>query len=98
MYVPVNIILHTKVCFFVYFFCKKLNAGIFISFLLSLIYEISHFSYYQIGQEIGIIETQAQLFALIELLMTFIYIEKNDKKMICYIFYIDNVIYLSIYS
>ena len=80
MYVPVNIILHTIVGFFVYYFCKKLNAGIFISFLLSLIYEISHFSYYQIGQAIGIIETEAQLFALIILYMTFIYIDTNDEK------------------
>lgn len=80
MYVPVNIILHTIVGFFVYYFCKKLNAGIFISFLLSLIYEVSHFSYYQIGQAIGIIETEAQLFALIILFLTFLYIENNDKK------------------
>ena len=80
LYVPVNIVLHTIVGFFVYYFAKKLNAGIFISFMLALLYEISHFSYYQIGQAIGIIETEAQLFALIILYLSIIYLNKNDNR------------------
>ena len=80
LYVPVNIVLHTIVGFFVYYFAKKLNAGIFISFMLALLYEISHFSYYQIGQAIGIIETEAQLFALIILYLSITYLNKNDNR------------------
>lgn len=98
MYVPVNIFLHTIVGFFVYYFCKKLNAGIFISFLMALLYEISHFSYYQIGQAIGIIETQAQLFALIILFMTFKYIDNNDKKNDLLYFFILIMLFITAFT
>ena len=74
----VNIFLNSLIATFVYKFSKKLNNGIFISFLIGFFYIMSHFSYYQIHQVIGIIETFAQFFALLILYICINYIENDD--------------------
>ena len=61
----INKVYNSIIALFIYYFIKELNAGRIISFLFSSLYLISHFSYYQIGQGIGSLESDAQFFSLI---------------------------------
>ena len=76
----INILLNSIVATFIYQFSKKQDNGIIISSLISIFYIMSHFSYYQIHQVIGIIETFAQFFALIILYLCIEYIENDNYK------------------
>lgn len=61
----INKVYNTVVAIFVYHFIKRLDAGRIVALLFSFLYLIAHFAYYQIGQGIGSLETDAQFFALI---------------------------------
>ena len=76
----INVFLNSIIATFVYKFAKKNSNSNFIAFAVSMCYIISHFSYYQITQVIGILETYSQLFALIVLYLCIIYIENNNHN------------------
>lgn len=74
----INVFLNSIIATFVYKFAKKNSKSTIVSFIISLCYIISHFSYYQITQVIGILETYSQLFALIILYLCISYIENDN--------------------
>lgn len=78
----INVFLNSLLATFVFFFAKKNVKSIALAFFISLCYIISHFSYYQITQVIGILETYSQLFALIILYLSISYIENNKLDII----------------
>lgn len=81
LFVYVNILLNSLVALFIYHFADKLSKNRFIAFLVASMYMISHFAYYQIGQVLGLLETEAQFFALLILYFSFKMagvIRKND--------------------
>ena len=63
----INKIYNSFIALFIYYFVKKLDVGVIISFVCSALYLIAHFSYYQIGQGIGSLESSALFFSLIVL-------------------------------
>ena len=64
-YVIINKVYNCIVALFIYHFIKRVDAGRVVAFLFSSLYLIAHFAYYQIGQGIGSLETDAQFFALV---------------------------------
>ena len=53
------------IALFIYHFVKKVDAGRIIAIIMSALYLISHYAYYQIGQGIGSLESDALLFSLV---------------------------------
>ena len=64
-YAIINKVYNSIVALFIYHFIKKVDAGKIVALLLSSLYLIAHFAYYQIGQGIGSLETDALLFSII---------------------------------
>lgn len=74
LFVPVNIILNVGCAYFIYRFSRKLSGGLtLIPFLSALLYLFSHFSYYQIGQALGLLETMSLFLALYILFLLYDY-------------------------
>ena len=65
----VNKVYNSIIALFIYHFIKRLNAGRIIALAFSGLYIIAHFSYYQIGQGIGSLESSALFFSLIVLFL-----------------------------
>lgn len=66
-----NYVTNSLLALFIFHFASKLKAGNLISFLISALFIISHFAYYQIGQVFGLLETESQFFALLILFLCF---------------------------
>lgn len=64
-----NYLTNTLLALFIFHFSTKLKAGNLISFIVSILYLVSHFAYYQIGQAFGLLETEAQFLALLTLFL-----------------------------
>ena len=64
-YVIINKVYNSIIALFIYHFIKRVDAGRVIAFIFSGLYLIAHFAYYQIGQGIGSLESDAQFFALV---------------------------------
>lgn len=74
LFVPVNIILNVGCAYFIYRCSRKLSGGLtLIPFLSALLYLFSHFSYYQIGQALGLLETMSLFLALYILFLLYDY-------------------------
>lgn len=65
----INKLYNSLIALFIYHFIKRLDAGRIIAFVFSTLYLIAHFSYYQIGQGIGSLESDALLFSLVVLFL-----------------------------
>ena len=61
----INKVYNAVVALFIYHFIKKADAGRIVALLLSSLYLIAHFAYYQIGQGIGSLETDALFFSIV---------------------------------
>ena len=79
----INKIYNSLIALFIYHFIKKLNVGRIISLAFSILYLIAHYSYYQIGQGIGSLESSALFFSLVILLLCLklsgVISKKNDN-------------------
>lgn len=87
IFAVVNKVLNTLVALFIYHFAIRLKAKKIISFLVAFMYVVTHFSYYQIGQVIGLLETEAQFFALLILFLSLKLVgvidrNNNEKKVL----------------
>ena len=65
----INKLYNSLIALFIYHFIKRLDAGRIIALIFSTLYLIAHFAYYQIGQGIGSLESDALLFSLIVLFL-----------------------------
>lgn len=61
----INKVYNTLIALFIYHFAKRLSNNHFLSILISSLYIVSHYAYYQIGQGIGSLESTALLLALL---------------------------------
>ena len=66
-YTFINKILNSFTGLFIYFFSRKLKSGKLTSILVSTLYIVGHYAYYQIGQAIGVLETASLTFSIITL-------------------------------
>ena len=78
----INKVYNIIIALFIYYFVRKLNAGIIISFITSIFYIIAHYAYYQIGQAIGTIESTALFLSLILLFLCLKIVGSVGKKSI----------------
>lgn len=87
----INILLNSIVATFIYIFAKKNCKNSIIAISISMFYALSHFSYYQITQVIGVLETYSQFFAIIILFSCITYLEntkyEQQKLFTIYLFY-----------
>ena len=81
--VPINIIIAAIIAIGVYFFAKEMAKSRGLAFALSAMFLISRFSYYNIGQFLGVMEAMALVFALLMLYFLYLYI-KNGKGIYFY--------------
>ena len=81
--VPINIIIAAIIAIGVYFFAKSMAKSRGLAFALSAMFLISRFSYYNIGQFLGVMEAMALVFALLMLYFLYLYI-KNGKGIYFY--------------
>lgn len=90
----INKIYNIVIALFIYYFVRKLNAGIAISFITSVFYIIAHYAYYQIGQAIGTIESTALFLSLIVLFLCLrlIGIIEMKKKLNIKLYYRDRIL------
>jgi|GEM_PF-140036 len=65
--VPINIIIAAIIAIGVYFFAKSMAKSRGLAFTLASMFLISRFSYYNIGQFLGVMEAMALVFALLML-------------------------------
>lgn len=79
-FAKINILLNSFLGLFVYFFAKKLSKRKWIAIVCGVLYIVSHFAYYQIGQVLGLLETEAQFFALLILFLSFKLVGLFDEE------------------
>ena len=79
LFVPVNIIANTIVAILIYFFAKRLSGLRFFGLTAGILYLSSRFSYYQIGQALGLMETEATFMALLILYLLFLSLEGQEE-------------------
>ena len=83
-YTFINKILNAFTATFIYFFSRKLKSGRITSILVSILYIVGHYAYYQIGQGIGVLETSSLTFSIITLYfavkLTGLINEDNEKR------------------
>ena len=80
VYFYINIITNSLIALFIYYFAKKLYNNFFIAALSGVLYLVSHFSYYHIGQVMGILENLCMIFALLFLYFTVKYLNCDIKE------------------
>lgn len=76
----VNIVFNSLIALFIYYFAKKLCNNFFVSFLAGILYLVSHFSYYQIGQMLGLLESLCMLFSISFLFFVLKYLNCEIKE------------------
>ena len=83
-YTFINKILNSFTALFIYYFSRKLKSGKITSILISILYIVGHYAYYQIGQGIGVLETASLTFSIITLYfavkLTGLINEDNKKR------------------
>ena len=82
--VLINIIINSIIGIEIYYVLKKLEIKRFLSFFLIVLFFISHFSYFQLGQCIGLIESESMFLAILILTNCILYIKYIDKKYLIY--------------
>ena len=61
--VPINIVIGAGIAIAIYFFAKGLARSKTMAFLFAAMFLVSRFSYYDIGQYLGLMEAMAMIFA-----------------------------------
>lgn len=77
-----NKIYNALIAFFIFHFVRKLDAGYVIALVTGAFYLVAHFAYYQIGQGIGTLESDALFLAIITiyfcLKLTGVIVDRKD--------------------
>lgn len=81
----INKVYNSLIALFIYHFGKRLSKNSILSILISALYILSHYAYYQIGQGIGSLESTALLLALLILFyclkLSGVIEEKNNSNL-----------------
>ncbi len=82
LFVPVNILLNIGVAFTIYLFSRKLSGeNEAVALICGCLYLASHFSYYQIGQALGLLETMSLWMALRILWLLYDFISGGSDRL-----------------
>jgi hypothetical protein len=82
--VPINILIGAGIAIAIYFFVKKLASSKITAFLLASMFLVSRFSYYDIGQYLGLMEAMAIIFAFALCICLYIYINGQTNRYFYY--------------
>ena len=82
--VPINILIGAGIAIAVYFFVKRLASSKITAFLLASMFLVSRFSYYDIGQYLGLMEAMAIIFAFAICICLYIYINGQTNRYFYY--------------
>ncbi len=77
--VPFNILLNTLIAFLVYWLSRKYSRNTFVGSLCGTLYLLSRFSYYQIGQMMGLLETLSLVIAIGILDLLYEYLNQDSS-------------------
>lgn len=78
--VPINILLNALTAWTVYGIGRKLSRSGIIGFFCGIMYLLSRFSYYQISQVYGLMETMALWSAIVILYFLYQYLNEKEEK------------------
>ena len=87
--VPINIVIGAGIAIAIYFFAKWLARSKTMAFLFAAMFLVSRFSYYDIGQYLGLMEAMAMIFAFAMCVCLYKYINGQANRYFYYacIFY-----------
>ena len=87
--VPINILIGAGIAIAIYFFAKGLARSKTMAFLFAAMFLVSRFSYYDIGQYLGLMEAMAMIFAFALCVCLYKYINGQANRYFYYacIFY-----------
>ena len=87
--VPINILIGAGIAIAIYFFAKELARSKTMAFLFAAMFLVSRFSYYDIGQYLGLMEAMAMIFAFALCVCLYKYINGQANRYFYYacIFY-----------
>jgi len=87
--VPINILIGAGIAIAIYFFAKGLARSKTMAFLFAAMFLVSRFSYYDIGQYLGLMEAMAMIFAFAICVCLYKYINGQANRYFYYacIFY-----------
>lgn len=87
--VPINILIGAGIAIAIYFFAKGLARSKTMAFLFASMFLVSRFSYYDIGQYLGLMEAMAMIFAFALCVCLYKYINGQANRYFYYacIFY-----------
>lgn len=89
-FVPMNILLNVGVALSLYCFAKRLSGIRIIALICGILYLVSHFAYYQIGQALGLLETMALWMACMILWQLYLYLQEEGERRQ---FYLANLLF-----
>ena len=78
--VPFNILLNALIAFLVYRISRKYSHNTFVGSLCGFLYLLSRFSYYQIGQMMGLLETLSLVMAIGILYLLYEYLNEESSR------------------
>lgn len=82
--VPINILIGAGISIAIYFFAKKIAYSKTIAFLSATMFSVSRFSYYDIGQYLGLMEAMAIIFAFALCVCLYKYINGKANRYFYY--------------
>ena len=82
--VPINILIGAGIAIAIYFFAKGLARSKTMAFLFAAMFLVSRFSYYDIGQYLGLMEAMAMIFAFALCVCLYKYINGQANRYFYY--------------
>lgn len=82
--VPINIVIGAGIAIAIYFFAKGLARSKTMAFLFAAMFLVSRFSYYDIGQYLGLMEAMAMIFAFALCVCLYKYINGQANRYFYY--------------
>lgn len=82
--VPINIVIGAGIVIAIYFFAKGLARSKTMAFLFAAMFLVSRFSYYDIGQYLGLMEAMAMIFAFAMCVCLYKYINGQANRYFYY--------------
>lgn len=82
--VPINIVIGAGIAIAIYFFAKGLARSKTMAFLFAAMFLVSRFSYYDIGQYLGLMEAMAMIFAFAICVCLYKYINGQANRYFYY--------------
>ena len=82
--VPINIVIGAGIAIAIYFFAKGLARSKTMAFLFAAMFLVSRFSYYDIGQYLGLMEAMAMIFAFAMCVCLYKYINGQANRYFYY--------------